>query len=208
MATAVSVHTRPESMLGPSMAIRPSRTGDSLREAPCIIDAVPMPASLTSAARRAPMMAMPARAPMPALRLNASLNMLLNTAGTPDMLVIMMYSTIMKYTPTMNGTSTVATRAMRLMPPRITTATTAAMAQPNSRRYTRTFSRPRKPPTVLMKLLEAMPSGVVNVLMNASVSWLAFIMHMVPKRPAMAKNRARGFHFWPRPRSMMCMGPP
>ena len=82
------------------------------------------------------------------------------------------------------------------------------MAQPNSRRYTRTFSRPRKPPKVLMKLLEAMPSGVVNVLMNASVSWLAFMIHMVPNRPAMAKNRARGFHFWPRPRSMMCMGPP
>ena len=44
--------------------------------------------------------------------------------------------------------------------------------------------------------------------MKASVSWLAFMMHIVPNRPAMAKKRARGFHFGPMPFSMMCIGPP
>ena len=53
-----------------------------------------------------------------------------------------------------------------------------------------------------------MLSGVENVLMKASVSWLALMMHSVPNIPATAKNTASGFHLGPRPRSMMCMVPP
>ena len=90
MAMAVRVQTRPESMLGPSMAMRPSRTAFLLAEAPCMMDAVPIPASLTRAARRAPMMAMPASAPIPARRLKASRNMLATAAGTAWRFVRMM----------------------------------------------------------------------------------------------------------------------
>ena len=82
IANAVSVHTKPESILGPSIATRPSRTGWSFRDAPCMIEAVPTPASFTNAARRAPISATPINAPQPAFRLNASRNMLANTSGT------------------------------------------------------------------------------------------------------------------------------
>ncbi len=67
---------------------------------------------------------------------------------------------------------------------------------------------PSIPPTEPRKPLDSMPCGVVKVLMKASVSWLAFIMHSVPNIPAMAKKRASGFHFGPRPRSIMCIVPP
>ena len=133
-ASAVRVHTNPESMAGPSIAMSPSRTGWSLADLPCMIDAVPIPASLTSAARRAPIMAMPINAPQPASRENASVKMDENTAPTLWILVRMMYNTIRKYAATMNGTTTVATRLMRLIPPSTTAATRAAMAMPvNSR---------------------------------------------------------------------------
>ena len=46
MGIAVSVHMRPESIAGSSMATKPSWTGSLLRDAPCIIIAVPAPASL------------------------------------------------------------------------------------------------------------------------------------------------------------------
>ena len=108
----------------------------------------------------------------------------------------------------MNGTITVATRAMRLMPPSITTPTIRAMAQPKSRRYTRTLSSPSQPPRAVAKPLVSIASGVVKVVIRASVNWLAFIMHRVPKRPATAKKRASGVHFLPRPCSIMCIGPP
>ena len=61
-ATAVSVHTKPESLAGPSMAMSPSLTGSLLADVACMMEAVPTPASLTRAARRAPIMATPASA--------------------------------------------------------------------------------------------------------------------------------------------------
>ncbi len=140
--------------------------------------------------------------------LNASLNMRPNTAGTSAARVTMMYSTITKYTPTMNGTITEATRAMRVMPPRITAATTMAMAQPKSSLYACRLSSPTAPPTVDSSPLASMPSGVENVVTNASVSWLAFMIHRVPKRPATAKKRAIGVQRGPSPRVITCIGPP
>ena len=51
------VQTRPESIAGPSMATSPSLTGSAFIEAPCIIPAVPTPASLTNIALLAPVRA-------------------------------------------------------------------------------------------------------------------------------------------------------
>ena len=65
MASAVSVQISPESIEGPSMATSPSRTGSLFFEAPCIMEAVPTPASLTSAARRTPVRAIVMMEPMP-----------------------------------------------------------------------------------------------------------------------------------------------
>ena len=108
----------------------------------------------------------------------------------------------------MKGTITEATRAMRLMPPRITTATTAAMPHPKSRRRVCSLSSPVNPPSEPRNPLPDIPSGVEKLVMKASVSWLAFIMHRVPNMPAMAKNLAMGVQRFPRPCSIMCMGPP
>ena len=51
------VQTRPESIAGPSIATSPSLTGSAFIEAPCIIPAVPTPASLTNIALLAPVRA-------------------------------------------------------------------------------------------------------------------------------------------------------
>ena len=51
------VQTKPESIAGPSMATSPSLTGSAFIEAPCIIPAVPTPASLTNIALLAPVRA-------------------------------------------------------------------------------------------------------------------------------------------------------
>ena len=89
MASAVSVQTRPESIEGPIIATRPSRTGSLFFEAPCIIEAVPTPASLTSAARRTPVRAIIMIDPMPppsAPRgVNAPTKMSRKTPGTSPM---------------------------------------------------------------------------------------------------------------------------
>ena len=54
---ADKVQTRPESIAGPSIATSPSLTGSAFIEAPCIIPAVPTPASLTNIALLAPVRA-------------------------------------------------------------------------------------------------------------------------------------------------------
>ncbi len=90
MAKAVRVQTKPESIAGPSIATSPSLTGSVLADVLCIIEAVPTPASLTSAARRAPIMAIPARAPQPDSRLNALLKIDRTTAGTASKWVTIM----------------------------------------------------------------------------------------------------------------------
>ncbi len=96
-ANAVNVHTKPESMEGAIMATKPSRTGSVFLDAPCIIEAVPTPASLTKAARLAPMtMTEPAKPPAPAFQSNAFWNMEANTPGTSPELVRMMYNTSKK----------------------------------------------------------------------------------------------------------------
>ena len=87
---AVRVQTSPESIAGPSIATSPSRTGSAFIDAPCIIPAVPTPASLTYMARRAPMMAVPTMPPMPACRLNAPLKMAANVDGSRSRLVTIM----------------------------------------------------------------------------------------------------------------------
>ena len=51
------VQTKPESIAGPSIATSPSLTGSAFIEAPCIIPAVPTPASLTNIALLAPVRA-------------------------------------------------------------------------------------------------------------------------------------------------------
>ena len=56
------VQTKPESIAGPSMATSPSLTGSAFIEAPCIIPAVPTPASLTNIALLAPVRATAVRA--------------------------------------------------------------------------------------------------------------------------------------------------
>ena len=56
------VQTRPESIAGPSIATSPSLTGSAFIEAPCIIPAVPTPASLTNIALLAPVRATAVRA--------------------------------------------------------------------------------------------------------------------------------------------------
>ena len=56
------VQTKPESIAGPSIATSPSLTGSAFIEAPCIIPAVPTPASLTNIALLAPVRATAVRA--------------------------------------------------------------------------------------------------------------------------------------------------
>ena len=51
MAKPVMEQTTSVSIIGPSMATRPSRTGSLVMAAPWAIDSVPMPASLENAAR-------------------------------------------------------------------------------------------------------------------------------------------------------------
>ena len=86
MAIAVSVQTSPESIDGPIIATRPSLTGSLFLDAPCIIDAVPTPASLTNAARLIPISAIEASAPIPpptpALTVSASVKIDAKTPGT------------------------------------------------------------------------------------------------------------------------------
>ena len=100
IASAVSVQTSPESIEGPIIATRPSRTGSLFFEAPCIIDAVPTPASLTSAARRTPVSAIMMTEPMPPPSAprgeKAPAKMSRKTPGTRPMWRIRMKSTSRK----------------------------------------------------------------------------------------------------------------
>ena len=93
----------------------------------------------------------------------------------------------------MNGTMTVATRAMRVMPPRTTALTVTAIAMPMA-----SLSQKSGMSTPAPDAVSAM----------ASVSWLAFMMHRVPKSPATANVTASHFHLSPSPCVIMCMGPP
>ena len=51
-------------------------------------------------------------------------------------------------------------------------------------------------------------SGRKKTVVTDSVSWLDCITQRVPIRPKMAKKTASGFHFFPRPSTIMYIGPP
>ena len=164
-------------------------------EAPCIIEAVPTPASLTKAARLIPINAIETRAPIPpptpALTVSASLKIAPNTPGTSLRWVRMMYITKRKYITTIAGTTLVATFEILLIPPRTTQATITVMITPIMNLSVRVFC-----------------SGVKKIEVIASVNWLLCIMQRVPIRPEIAKNTARGFHLGPNPDKIIYIGPP
>ena len=139
------------------------------------------------------MMATPARAPHPASRLKAFVKMDDRAAGSASIWVMIMYSTIRKYAPTIKGTRTVATAAIRFRPPSTTALTMPAMLTPI---------------ISFIQLTSIVAPALMAVEHKASVSWLAFMMHSVPNIPAMAKHTASHRQLAPSPRVMMCIGPP
>ncbi len=73
MISAVAVQMISVSIIGPTIATRPSLTGSRVRAAPCAMDSVPIPASLENAPRRTPVaITVPIAPPAAAVPLNAS----------------------------------------------------------------------------------------------------------------------------------------
>ena len=100
-----------------------------------------------------------------------------------------------KYNTTINGTSRLATSPIRLIPPKITPATTPAMITP-------TTTLPRA------GVAEKRPSGTNISSRMVWVSWLAWNMGRQPTSPATLKIMARGLKRAPRAVSITYMGPP
>ena len=124
------VQTMMVSMKGSSRDTMPSRTGSSVDAALWAMDAEPTPASLENAARRKPWISTPKSAPKPASVEKAPFMMVPNALPSSLALATRIHSAASTYTPVITGTITPATLPMLLMPPMITSPTSAAKISP------------------------------------------------------------------------------
>ena len=119
-------------MNGPIMATAPSRTDSLVRAAAWAMGADPWPASLEYRPRRTPHMITVIRPPQPALREKASVNMVAKLGRMASGRDRKMNMALPTYSSAIPGTRRLATRAIRLIPPIITSPTRTAMIIPVS----------------------------------------------------------------------------
>ena len=132
MTSAVMVQITTVSMNGSSNATNPSLTGSGVRAVECAIAALPSPASLENTARRNPTMATPNRPPAMPSGANAPVQMAAHAAGMRAAFSPRTASAATTYSPAMAGTSFDVVLAMDLIPPTMTSPTSAASTTPMS----------------------------------------------------------------------------